>query len=240
MIAPDLNSIPVSLTDLPRWLLWHEEPRAADGKPTKVPKTAANRFASSTNPKTWAAFSAIADAMRTAPENRFDGVGIVLGDLGNGWHVCGIDLDSCLDEQGNLAAWARPIVEALRTYLERSPGGRGLKSIFLARAEDAGELREMFGIDAGKWGNRRSVIGAANGEEHGPAIETYLGPGRLHCHRKAVGSVSRGRGDAEPRGATPHRRTGPRSNRHRKGAAAWPTGYQPQRRRLPPRCQAAS
>ena len=178
MIAPDLNSIPASLTDLPRWLLWHEEPRAADGKPTKVPKTAANRAASSTNPKTWSAFTPIADALRTAPQNRFDGLGIVLGVLPDGRHICGIDLDCCLDEHGNLAPWARPIVEALRTYLERSPGGRGLKSIFLARAEDAGELREMFGIDAGKWGNRRSVIGAANGEEHGPAIETYLGPGR--------------------------------------------------------------
>ena len=46
MIAPDLNAIPAYLTDLPGWMGSRTEVRG--GKPTKVPKTARNTNADST------------------------------------------------------------------------------------------------------------------------------------------------------------------------------------------------
>jgi hypothetical protein len=41
---------------------------------------------------------------------------------------CGIDLDDCLDAEGNVKPWARRIVERFGdTYMEISPSGCGLK-----------------------------------------------------------------------------------------------------------------
>ena len=50
-----------------------------------------------------------------------EGAGLVLA---RGY--CGIDLDGVIDEQGNLAPFAARIVDALDTYTELSPSGRGL------------------------------------------------------------------------------------------------------------------
>jgi primase-polymerase (primpol)-like protein len=56
------------------------------------------------------------------------GVGIVLGGLGEGTdlYLCGLDLDSCLDETGTIALWAADIIAAALSYAEISPSGRGL------------------------------------------------------------------------------------------------------------------
>ena len=134
MIAPDLAAIPDFLTRLPRWLVWRNEDRG--GKQTKVPKTARNTAATSTRPDTWAPFDVIADVIRRQPR-LFDGPGIVLGDLGDGEHLCGIDLDSCLNDDGAIADWAKPFSACLPTYGEVSPSGRGLKFFFRCRADDA-------------------------------------------------------------------------------------------------------
>jgi hypothetical protein len=180
MIAPALDAIPAGLSALPRWLLWREVIR--NGKPTKIPLTSTNRAAKSTDPGTWTSFPTVTGVLRLPnTAATFHGVGVVLGDLGQGEHVCGIDFDACLDAQGNLAPWVQPIIAALLglgVYLEVSPSGCGLKAFFLASTTDAAEVRTAFAIEAGKWGSKRSVPAAANGQEHGPAIEVYLGPGR--------------------------------------------------------------
>lgn len=112
-----------------RWLAWKNESRG--GKQTKVPKTAHNTAATSTAPDTWAPFEAIARVIERRP-SLFDGCGIVLGELSTGEHLCGVDLDSCLDDDGVLAEWAKLFVEGLQTYGEVSPSGGGLKQFFAA------------------------------------------------------------------------------------------------------------
>ena len=174
MIAADLAAIPGFLTGLPRWLVWRNESRG--GKQTKVPKTARNTAATSTSPDTWASFDAIANVIRRQPR-LFDGPGIVLGDLGNGEHLCGIDLDSCLNDDGALADWAEPFGVCLPTFGEVSPSERGLKFFFRCRADDARTVRAAFGIPDKAWGCKRSI--GANGANHGPGVEIYLGPGRF-------------------------------------------------------------
>jgi hypothetical protein len=181
MIAPDIAAIPTSLTAQPRWLLWRNEVRKGKngepGKLTKVPKTARNTNASSTEAATWAPFAVIAAAFVSQPE-RFHGIGVVLGDLGDGRHFCGIDLDSCLDANSTLADWAKPFVALLMiTFGETSPSGAGLKFFFLAAAADARELRNAFGFNPDTWGRKVSL--GSNGKEHGPAVEIYIGPGRF-------------------------------------------------------------
>jgi len=59
------------------------------------------------------------------------GIGIELGNLGDGWHLCGLDLDSCIGDDGELAPWAAAFLPALSTYGETSPSGTGIKAFFL-------------------------------------------------------------------------------------------------------------
>ena len=180
MIAPNIAAIPEFLTTQPRWLLWRNEVRKAKngepGKPTKVPKTSRNTNASSTEAATWAPFATIAAALHRVP-GLFDGLGVVLGDLGDGLHLGGIDLDSCLDGDGALAEWAKPFVAVLQTYGEISPSGSGLKFFLRCRIEDAAAVRAAFEIGPKAWGRKQTI--GANGAEHGPAVEVYLGPGRF-------------------------------------------------------------
>jgi hypothetical protein len=57
--------------------------------------------------------------------NKVSRVGLVFSEADG---LAGIDLDDCLDEEGDLKAWARGVVEQFSdTYMEISPGGRGLK-----------------------------------------------------------------------------------------------------------------
>ncbi len=105
------------LAGLPQWVVWRTETR--DGKPTKVlvnPKTGTH--ASSTDPRTWSTY----DHARELSPN-YDGVGFVF------WPAdpyTGIDLDHCFHEDGELAPWAREIVDTLDSYTEYSPSGNGL------------------------------------------------------------------------------------------------------------------
>ncbi len=77
---------------------------------------------------------------------------------------------------------------SLDTYGERSPSGTGLKFYFRCKAEDAREVRAAFGITGNSWGCKRSV--GANGADHGPAVEVYLGEGRFFCVTGAAWPMS--------------------------------------------------
>jgi primase-polymerase (primpol)-like protein len=131
---------------LNRWVMWR--PIDRNGKPTKVPFIAGSKMeASSTDPETWRdAYTALDWLCENAELYKDGGIGIALGDLGDGFHLCGIDLDSCTDTQGNIAEWAFPFLDILSgTYVEISPSRAGLKAFFFATAEDAGEARRLFG-----------------------------------------------------------------------------------------------
>jgi hypothetical protein len=177
VIAPDIAAIPLLLASLPRWLLWREVIR--NGRPTKQPFTAAGRSASTTDPLTWTALKTVATVYRLPGIDPFNGIGIVLGPLDDGArHLCGIDLDSCLDAIGDPHPWVGRILAVLPTYTEISPSGTGLKAFFLASAADVAAVLGLFDIEPSKWGSKRSVKGAGNGHAHGSAVEVYLGVGR--------------------------------------------------------------
>lgn len=120
-LIPELR-VPDDLTERDQWVLWRFEARK--DKPTKVPYQVSGKPADSTNPATWTTFD---EAMRAWGRNRqrYVGLGFVFSKEGA---LAGIDLDDSLDEQGDLKAWARGIVERFSdTYMEISPGCRGLK-----------------------------------------------------------------------------------------------------------------
>jgi primase-polymerase (primpol)-like protein len=111
-------SIPADLLSRGQWVVWRREDRG--DKATKVPYTAVDpsRPASSTDPSTWATVDEALASCHAA-----DGLGYVFAPDDP---FVGVDLDDCIDESGELEPWAAEIVEALDSYTERSPSGRGL------------------------------------------------------------------------------------------------------------------
>lgn len=87
--------------------------------------------------------------MKRLDPDAVGGVGIVLGDLGDGLHLMGSDLDRCLAE-GTLSPLAREVVDRFDTYAEVSSGREGVKQFFLISADDAAAVAEMMGGNARK------------------------------------------------------------------------------------------
>lgn len=114
------HALPAALAPLaasPRWVRWRHELR--HGKATKVPYRDKRRRASTDDPGTWSTLEEL------PPGDRFDGIGLVLGD-----GLQGVDLDACIDSDGALEPWAEEVVALLDSYTEVSPSGRGLKVFF--------------------------------------------------------------------------------------------------------------
>ena len=163
------------LAPLLRWVLWRNEKR--NGRATKIPKQINGKEASSTDAKTWATRAACETARGII---RADGVGIILGDLGNGYTLAGIDLDSCITA-GTTAPWASVILHRFGTYAETSPSGTGLKIFFLLRSADMSRVRDLLGDKQGRSWKARAA------GDHPPAIEIYTGGRYFTVTDKALG-----------------------------------------------------
>jgi hypothetical protein len=114
-------NIPLELRNMPRWMAWQYQTR--EGKTTKVPIGALTGMnADYTDPREWRSFEQVWD--RVEMDASLDGVAFVFAE-GDG--LCGIDLDQCVDESGELSLAARTIVDEFASYTEISPSGRGVK-----------------------------------------------------------------------------------------------------------------
>ncbi|THA56230.1 DNA primase [Streptomyces sp. A1136] len=102
------RTVPAELTSRPRWVRHTAR---------KVPLTVSREVASSTDPSTWARYR------EAAASSAGVGSGFVL----NGDGIICLDLDHCLDSDGELAGWAQQIVDAAAgTWVEVSRSGDGL------------------------------------------------------------------------------------------------------------------
>lgn len=119
------------LADLPVFVAWRLDTR--DGRETKVPYAATGPSrAKADDPTTW---GTMAQAERRARSllkgGRTGGIGIELGQLPDGRHLGGLDLDTCRDpETGEFDAWAAELIDRFGTYTEVSPSGTGAKAFF--------------------------------------------------------------------------------------------------------------
>ena len=113
MNTVNLSAIPSALQDLDQWILWRAEPNGK-GELTKVPFVpGSNRRASSTDASTWCNFTAASAKMNG------DGLGFVFTREAR---ITGVDIDDCVDAEGQIAVWAARIVARIGSYAERSPG----------------------------------------------------------------------------------------------------------------------
>lgn len=118
-----INNLPAALRERGLFCCWRYEER--DGKRTKVPynpKTGGR--AQSTNPDT---FAPLMTAMDAVQRSGYDGIGVgIFGTLG------AIDIDHCIDDNGEVSEMALDVVNTMRGYTEVSPSGKGLRILFYA------------------------------------------------------------------------------------------------------------
>jgi len=117
----------------------------------KRPITPSGRAASSTDPRTWSAYSDVCSAY---VHGVGDGLGYVLTDTPH----AGVDMDGCIRRDGALEPWAARIVERLASYTEVSPSGRGLH--ILVRGSLPGPGRNRRPVEVYDTGRYLTVTGA--------------------------------------------------------------------------------
>jgi len=130
LAALDPTRIPAALRERSQWVCWKYITRG--GKQTKCPVNArGGGRADSTDPATWASFDEVVAAWKAGG---YAGIGYVFTADGP---IAGIDLDGCIDDAGNIVSAAREIIDALNSYTEISPSGRGVK-VFIAGRKPEG------------------------------------------------------------------------------------------------------
>lgn len=121
------DRIPPPLRERRQWLCWKHELREGSEKPTKVPYSAlGGTNASVTDPNTWASF---AEAVAAYERGGYAGIGYVLTADDP---FTFIDFD---DTEGDaeLFAWHKSVFDAMDSYSEWSPSGKGLHTIVKGR-----------------------------------------------------------------------------------------------------------
>ena len=120
LLSVKVESIPEELRVRPQWVVW----KAVGDKPDKVPYSArTGRKASSTDLLTWSTFE---EALEAYENGEYAGLGFVFSSADP---YTGIDLDNCVDENGEIAGWALEIVRYFDSYTELSATGSGLHII---------------------------------------------------------------------------------------------------------------
>ena len=120
IVSVRAENIPEQLKTRPQWVVW----KAVGDKPDKVPYSASTgRRASSTDLLTWSTFQ---EALEAYENGEYAGLGFVFSSADP---YTGIDLDDCVDGDGEIALWAMEIVRHLDSYTELSATGSGLHII---------------------------------------------------------------------------------------------------------------
>jgi hypothetical protein len=113
------------LSSINQWVSWKSLPPLPTSKakkPRKVPICPeTGRAASVDDPSTWDTFNR---AIGRKNYDNLSGVGIVLIKAND---LTMIDMDGCIDENGEVEPWAAEIVGFQETYCEISPSGKGLR-----------------------------------------------------------------------------------------------------------------
>ena len=119
--------VPQELKELPQWVCWRlaDDPDKPERKKKRPIGPRAGGPARSNDPATWTSYD---DALDGRERFRADGIGIMFA---NG--IFGIDLDHCIDREGQLLPFAREIVETVQSYTELSPSGTGLHILCAGR-----------------------------------------------------------------------------------------------------------
>lgn len=138
VLAPKFNNVPECLKDRDSWLLWRRKrSHKADGTETwlKVPYYAdgTRRKGALGTKQDRAKLVSFEEAKKVfkASEGRFAGIGFAtMAD----YPITILDLDGCVDDDGEIdSEFAHQVIET-GTYVELSPSGHGLRAVFTGEA----------------------------------------------------------------------------------------------------------
>jgi hypothetical protein len=143
LLRPHFWNIPDDLKAIDHWVNWRAEWQPAKGKYTKLPINPSTlRLASSTDPRSWGTFYAAARAYEQA-YGGLAGVGFVLTADDD---LVGVDLDSVIDGNQQIADLADEWIRRFNSYTELSPSGRGIRIFCKGILERNGFKRGSFEI----------------------------------------------------------------------------------------------
>lgn len=138
-----LNKLPVQITSVKQWVCYKAVPR--NGKITKVPVTLHNATPiDCSNERNWLTFNDAVSAITT--NKAITGLGFVFTENDS---FVGIDIDSCIDENGKLSSVAEDIVNLFKgkAYIEFSPSGRGIHVIALGKKNGTSSKNATLGLE---------------------------------------------------------------------------------------------
>lgn len=170
MDIPNKKDIPYALQDRDQWIIWKEEKR--NGKITKIPvapwSTGHWGPSDATNPSN---LTSLDEAIEHAKKREGHGLGFSFLEEGE---LIGIDLDDCIDEEGNVRKVANEIITNTTTYTEISPSGKGIHVI------GKGEIPKAY-----KSPIKREDVGVEVYEEN----RFFTFTGRIRKGRKKIRNV---------------------------------------------------
>ena len=127
--APNWAAIPELLAMRPQWLLWRYEAKEGQTKPLKVPYwvTGARRGGEQGGEKDRSKLVTLAAVKQAYERGGYTGVGFAFLP-GDG--LIGIDIDGAINpDTGDITDRLRSIIEAVNSYTEYSPSGKGVHII---------------------------------------------------------------------------------------------------------------
>lgn len=119
----DFAELPEEMRQNYLYCVWKREPRPS-GKPAKVPYNPRTGMrADCSDPST---FGTLADVQNYA-ERGYDGVGVLVTFLAGDTRMIAVNIDNCIDDNGNYSQTAIDIIQILGSYTEISPSGHGIR-----------------------------------------------------------------------------------------------------------------
>ena len=110
----------------------------------KVPKSPLyNGNASPTDSATWGTYE---QAVKACKEYNYSGIGFVFTAETD---FCGIDIDHCIDENGEIHKNALDILSTMDSYAEISPSGTGIHILYKGKVHDEWKKKKTNALDKG-------------------------------------------------------------------------------------------
>ena len=141
------NSLPDELKRRGLFCLWRYE--KVNGRLSKIPYSLHGGRAKSTDRKSFCGFNSAVNAV-----SKYSGIGLGIFD-----GFCAVDIDHCVAD-GRLSELALDVINAMNSYTEYSPSGKGVRIIF--RADGFKYDKEKFYINNHKIGLEIYVSGSTN------------------------------------------------------------------------------
>ncbi len=123
MESRSYDNLPQWLTENARFTLWRYEKREGQDKPAKVPYQINGHRARSNDPSTFTDYANALSFLRRSKQPTGLGIGI-FGD------VAAVDIDHCVDDDGQLSDMASDITGIMDSYTEFSPSDKGIRILF--------------------------------------------------------------------------------------------------------------